>query len=163
MSIEEQYKPKEWAEEHGVKSEFVMKLLRENGVKVLTQVSKVNASEFEKIEAAVAEEKKKQDARAKNLKKSTSSDASAEKPAEKAKSTTSTTTKNGVKVSLKRSTKKDASKSAAKPAPAKPAAAAAAAPAAKVETPAAPAAPRMAVCDINNLHKCARSLAVSNP
>ena len=142
MSIEEQYKPKEWAEEHGVKSEFVMKLLRENGVKVLTQVSKVNASEFEKIEAAVAEEKKKQDARAKNLKKSSSSDASAEKPAEKSKSTTSTTTKNGVKVSLKRTTKKDSAKpAAAKPATAKPAAAATAAPAAKVETPVAPAAP----------------------
>ncbi len=141
MSIE-QYKPKEWAEEHGVKSEFVMKLLRENGVKVLTQVSKVNASEFEKIEAAVAEEKKKQDARAKNLKKSASSDATAEKPAEKSKSTTSTMTKNGVKVSLKRTTKKDsAAKPAAKPATVKPAAEATAAPAAKVETPVAPAAP----------------------
>ncbi|WP_233143165.1 translation initiation factor IF-2 [Fibrobacter sp. UWR2] len=119
-----------------------MKLLRENGVKVLTQVSKVNASEFEKIEAAVAEEKKKQDARAKNLKKSASSDATAEKPAEKSKSTTSTMTKNGVKVSLKRTTKKDsAAKPAAKPATVKPAAEATAAPAAKVETPVAPAAP----------------------
>ena len=146
MSIEEQIKPIDWAKEHGVKSDFVMKLLRDNGVKVLTQVSKVNVSEFEKIEAAVAEEKKKQEARAKNLKKSTSSDAAAA-PAEKPKSTTSTTTKNGVKVSLKRSTvKKPAAPKAAAPkaaAPAAPAApvapAAPAAPAAKVEAPAAPA------------------------
>ena len=56
MSIEEQIKPVDWAKEHGVKSDFVVKLLRDNGVKVLTQVSKVNASEFEKIEAAVADE-----------------------------------------------------------------------------------------------------------
>ena len=147
MSIEEQIKPIDWAKEHGVKSDFVMKLLRDNGVKVLTQVSKVNVSEFEKIEAAVAEEKKKQEARAKNLKKSTSSDAAAA-PAEKPKSTTSTTTKNGVKVSLKRSTVKKpaapkaaAPKAAAPAAPAAPAAAPAApaAPAAKVEAPAAPA------------------------
>ena len=147
MSIEEQIKPIDWAKEHGVKSDFVVKLLRDNGVKVLTQVSKVNVSEFEKIEAAVAEEKKKQEARAKNLKKSTSSDAAAA-PAEKPKSTTSTTTKNGVKVSLKRSTVKKpaapkaaAPKAAAPAAPAAPAAAPAApaAPAAKVEAPAAPA------------------------
>ena len=141
MSIEEQIKPIDWAKEHGVKSELVMKFLRENGVKVLTQVSKVNASEFEKIEATVAEEKKKQDARAKNLKKSASSDASAEKPAEKSKSTTSTTTKNGVKVSLKRSTvKKDTTKAATvkvtKPVAEKPAA--------KVEAPVTPAAPAAA-------------------
>ena len=95
MSTEEQIKPKDWAEEHGVKSELVVKLLREAGVKFLSQVSKVNASEFEKIEAAVAEEKKKQEARSKNLKKTASSDAAAEKPAEKSKSATSTTTKNG--------------------------------------------------------------------
>lgn len=148
MSIEEQIKPIDWAKEHGVKSDFVVKLLRDNGVKVLTQVSKVNASEFEKIEAAVAEEKKKQEARAKNLKKPASSDAAAA-PVEKTKSTTSTTTKNGVKVSLKRSTvkkpaaTKTAAPKAAAAAPAAPAApvapAAPAAPAAKVEAPAAPA------------------------
>ena len=50
MSNLEQIKPVDWAKEHGVKSDFVMKLLRDNGVKVLTQVSKVNAAEFEKIE-----------------------------------------------------------------------------------------------------------------
>ena len=102
MSIEEQIKPIDWAKEHGVKSDFVVKLLRDNGVKVLTQVSKVNASDFEKIEAAVAEEKKKQDARSKNLKKASSSDA--ESSTEKKKSTTTSTTKDGVKISLKKAT-----------------------------------------------------------
>ena len=67
MSNLEQIKPVDWAKEHGVKSDFVMKLLRDNGVKVLTQVSKVNAAEFEKIEEAVAAEKAKMDARSKNL------------------------------------------------------------------------------------------------
>ena len=170
MSNLEQIKPVDWAKEHGVKSDFVMKLLRDNGVKVLTQVSKVNAAEFEKIEEAVAAEKAKMDARSKNLKKPAASEAG-EAPAEKKKTASTTTTKNGVKVSLKRATKKTDEakpaakatvKPAAKPAAAKPAqvsetpaaaaAAAAAAPAAKpaeaapvkpVETPAAaaPAAP----------------------
>ena len=141
MSIEEQIKPVDWAKEHGVKSDFVMKLLRDNGVKVLTQVSKVNASEFEKIESAVADEKKKQEARSKNLKKTASSDTGSA-PAEKAKSTTSTTTKNGVKVSLKKAAvKKDPATKVAKPAapkPPKPVAEKPAAPAPKPET--APAA-----------------------
>ena len=166
MSNLEQIKPVDWAKEHGVKSDFVMKLLRDNGVKVLTQVSKVNAAEFEKIEEAVAAEKAKMDARSKNLKKPAASEAG-EAPAEKKKTASTTTTKNGVKVSLKRATKKTDEakpaakatvKPAAKPAAAKPAqvsetpAAAAVAPAAKpaeaapvkpVETPAAaaPAAP----------------------
>ncbi|MBR5693477.1 MAG: translation initiation factor IF-2 [Fibrobacter sp.] len=170
MSNLEQIKPVDWAKEHGVKSDFVMKLLRDNGVKVLTQVSKVNAAEFEKIEEAVAAEKAKMDARSKNLKKPAASEAG-EAPAEKKKTASTTTTKNGVKVSLKRATKKTDEakpaakatvKPAAKPAAAKPAqvsetpaaaapaaAAAAAAPAAKpaeaapvkpVETPAAAAA-----------------------
>jgi len=167
MSTEEQIKPLDWAKEHGVKIDSVMKLLRDNGVKVLTQVSKVNASEFEKIEAAVAEEKKKQDARTKNLnqKKASSSDADADAPAEGKKSAT-TTMKDGVKVSLKkRATKKEGTakatstkattakatataKPAAKPEAPAEVAAPAAAPAApvnvetpKVEAPAAPAAP----------------------
>ena len=138
MNIEEQIKPLDWAKEHGVKIDFVMKLLRENGVKVLTQVSKVNAAEFEKIEAAVAEEKKKQEARTKNLKKSATSD-SESAPVEKNKSTTSTTTKLGVKVSLKRSTKKAPAKpTTAKPAVAKPVVKTDA-PAAESVQPAAPA------------------------
>lgn len=154
MSNLEQIKPVDWAKEHGVKSDFVMKLLRDNGVKVLTQVSKVNAAEFEKIEEAVAAEKAKMDARSKNLKKPAASEAG-EAPAEKKKTASTTTTKNGVKVSLKRATKKtddakpaDAKpaakatvKSAAKPAAAKPAQVsetpAAAAPAAAAAAPAA--------------------------
>ncbi|MCR5378222.1 MAG: translation initiation factor IF-2 [Fibrobacter sp.] len=103
----EQIKPVDWAREHGVKSDFVMKLLRDNGVKVLTQVSKVPAAEFEKIEEAVAAESAKQSARTKNLKKSAASE-SGEAPAEKKKTTSSTTIKNGVKVSIKRASKKDA-------------------------------------------------------
>ncbi len=143
MSIEEQIKPVDWAKEHGVKSELVMKLLRDNGVKVLTQVSKVNASDFEKIEAAVAEEKKKQDARSKNLKKASSSDA--ESSTEKKKSTTTSTTKDGVKISLKKATttKKATAKPAATKAAAKPAATEAPA-AAPASAPAAPAAPAKA-------------------
>ncbi|MBO4436597.1 MAG: translation initiation factor IF-2 [Fibrobacter sp.] len=141
MSIEEQIKPIDWAKDHGVKSELVMKLLRDNGVKVLTQVSKVNASEFEKIEAAVAEEKKKQDARSKNLKKASSSDA--ESSTEKKKSTTTSTMKDGVKISLKKATttKKATTKPAATKAAAKPAATEAPAAAAPASAPAAPAAP----------------------
>ena len=144
MSNLEQIKPVDWAKEHGVKSDFVMKLLRDNGVKVLTQVSKVNAAEFEKIEEAVAAEKAKMDARSKNLKKPAASEAG-EAPAEKKKTASTTTTKNGVKVSLKRATKKTDD---AKPADAKPAAKAtvksaakpaAAKPAQVSETPAAAA------------------------
>ena len=129
MSNLEQIKPVDWAKEHGVKSDFVMKLLRDNGVKVLTQVSKVNAAEFEKIEEAVAAEKAKMDARSKNLKKPAASEAG-EAPAEKKKTASTTTTKNGVKVSLKRATKKtdDAKPADAKPATPAPAAAAPAKP-----------------------------------
>ena len=97
MSIEEQIKPVDWAKEHGVKSDFVVKLLRDNGVKVLTQVSKVNASEFEKIEAAVAEEKKKQDSRSKNLKKAPASDSPESAPKKKS-ATETVTVKNGVTI-----------------------------------------------------------------
>ncbi|MCQ2054464.1 MAG: translation initiation factor IF-2 [Fibrobacter sp.] len=114
MSNLDQIKPADWAKEHGVKSDFVMKLLRDNGVKVLTQVSKVNAAEFEKIEEAVAVEKAKQDARSKNLKKTTSAEAEAA-PVEKKKTASSTTIKNGVKVSIKRAAPKKESTDEAKP------------------------------------------------
>ena len=100
MSNEELMKPKDWAEEHGVKSDIVMKLLRDNGVKVLTQVSKVSAADFAKIEDAVAAEKAKQEARSKNLKKAPASESDAS--AEKKKSSSSSTTKAGIKVSLKK-------------------------------------------------------------
>ena len=62
----EQIKPVDWAKEHGVKSELVMKLLRDAGVHVLTQVSKVNASNYDKILKAVEEEKIKAENRKKN-------------------------------------------------------------------------------------------------
>ena len=63
---DEQIKPVDWAKEHGVKSELVMKLLRDAGVRVLSQVSKVNASNYDKILKAVEEEKIKAENRKKN-------------------------------------------------------------------------------------------------
>lgn len=57
MSMEEQIKPIDWAKLHDVRVDFVMKLLRDVGVTVRTQVSKVDASEFAKIEAAVIAKK----------------------------------------------------------------------------------------------------------
>ena len=65
-TIEEQIKPKDWASEHGVKVDVVMKLLRDAGVAVRTHMSKVDASEYARIEKAAEEEKLKQDARNKN-------------------------------------------------------------------------------------------------
>ncbi|SHM13405.1 hypothetical protein [Fibrobacter sp. UWB7] len=62
----DQIKPKDWASEHGVKVDVVMKLLRDAGVVVRTHMSKVDASEYAKIEKAAEEEKLKQDARNKN-------------------------------------------------------------------------------------------------
>ena len=141
MNTEEQIKPVDWAKEHGVKSDFVVKLLRDNGVKVLTQVSKVNAFEFEKIEAAVAEEKKKQDSRSKNLKNSSTADSQEGTPKKKT-AAESVVTKNGVKIRLKKGTTK-AKSAADKPtaAKAKPAAPAEgeAPKAPAVEKPVAPA------------------------
>jgi len=144
MNIEEQIKPVDWAKEHGVKSDFVVKLLRDNGVKVLTQVSKVNASEFAKIESAVAEEKKKQDSRSKNLaqKKASSSDADASADDKKS---TATTTKNGVKIRLKKATTTKAKPAAEKPTATK--ATKATAPA-EVEAPKAPVADKPAVPEV---------------
>ncbi|WP_290743945.1 translation initiation factor IF-2 [Fibrobacter sp. UBA4309] len=146
MSNLEQIKPIDWAKEHGVKSDFVMKLLRDNGVKVLTQVSKVNAAEFEKIEEAVAAEKAKMEARSKNLKKTTASE-SGEAPSEKKKTASLTTTKNGVKVSLKRSSAKktDEAKPATKATVKTSAKASAKSAAAAAPVEAAPAAPEATV------------------
>jgi translation initiation factor IF-2 len=141
MNIEEQIKPVDWAKEHGVKSDFVVKLLRDNGVRVLTQVSKVNASEFEKIEAAVAEEKKKLDSRSKNLAQKKASSSDTDTSADDKKSA-STTTKNGVKIRLKKATTK------AKPAADKPTATKASkAGAADGEAPKAPAAKKPAASE----------------
>lgn len=60
-------KPIDWAKAHGLKADVVMKLLRDAGVRVLTQVSKVNAKEYKKIEAYAEMERQKAEARAKRL------------------------------------------------------------------------------------------------
>lgn len=52
-------KPMDWAESHGVKVDFVIKLLREAGVIVRTHLSKVDIKDYEKIIDAVNAEKKK--------------------------------------------------------------------------------------------------------
>lgn len=65
-TFENQIKPVDWAKEHGVKVDVVMKILRDAGVAVRTHMSKVDASEYAKIEKAAEEEKLKQDARNKN-------------------------------------------------------------------------------------------------
>lgn len=102
---EEQIKPKDWAESHGVKVDVVMKLLRDAGVAVRTHMSKVDAADYAKIEDAAASEKQKQDARNKNLKKpasSDSSDASSASPKKKDSSTMTTKTKSGLTATLKK-------------------------------------------------------------
>ncbi|MBO7105911.1 MAG: translation initiation factor IF-2, partial [Fibrobacter sp.] len=134
---EDQIKPKDWAESHGVKVDVVMKLLRDAGVTVRTHMSKVDVAEYAKIEEAAAAEKQKQDARNKNLKKPASSEtaeASPVAPKKKDSSTVTTKTKLGLTAIVKKAPAKKAT--AAKPA------AAPAAPAAKpAAAPAAPAAP----------------------
>ena len=133
MANEEQIKPVDWAKEHGVKSDLVMKLLRDNGVKVLTQVSKVNASEYEKIETAVEAERQKAEARNKNLKKASTAETSNASSDKKKESSSAGDGK--LKAKLIRT------KKPAKPATATPAAgAAAAAPAAKPAATVKPAA-----------------------
>ncbi|MCQ2104415.1 MAG: translation initiation factor IF-2 [Fibrobacter sp.] len=71
----EQIKPTDWAESHGVKVDVVMKLLRDAGVTVRTHMSKVDAADYAKIEAAAEAERAKAEARNKNLKKSSTSEA----------------------------------------------------------------------------------------
>ena len=140
---EDQIKPKDWAESHGVKVDVVMKLLRDAGVAVRTHMSKVDVAEYAKIEEAAAAEKQKQDARNKNLKKPASSEtaeASPAAPKKKDSSTVTTKTKLGLTAIVKKAPAKKAAAAAEKPA--KPAAKPAAAPAAPA--PAAPAAPAAA-------------------
>ena len=115
--MEEQIKPSDWANEHGLKVDVVMKLLRDAGVTVRTQVSKVAASDYEKIEEAAAVEKQKQDSRSKNLKSSTASDSQESAPKKKA-AAESVTTKNGVTIRRVRATTKPKA-AADKPATAK--------------------------------------------
>ncbi|MCF0216035.1 MAG: translation initiation factor IF-2 [Fibrobacteraceae bacterium] len=130
MAIE-QIKPLDWANAHGLKVDVVMKLLRDAGVTVRTQVSKLNAEDYNKIEAAANAEKQKQDARTKNLKKTPASDTPAAAPAKKKETTSTTKTKDGVKITIKRVVRK----------PAPEATAPAAAPVAPVSAPAPAKAP----------------------
>ena len=133
MSMEEQIKPSDWASEHGLKVDVVMKLLRDAGVTVRTQVSKVAASDYEKIEEAAAVEKQKQDSRSKNLKNASASDSQESAPKKKS-ATETVTVKNGVTIRRIKATAKPKA-AADKPAATKPKAAEA--PKA-VETPKAP-------------------------
>ena len=132
MAIEDQIKPVDWAESHGIKVDVVMKLLRDAGVTVRTHMSKVDAADYEKIEAAAESERQKAEARNKNLKKASSAETS---NASDKKKESATAGEGKLKVKLIKG------KKTTKPATAtvKPAAAAPAAPAPKAEVkPAAP-------------------------
>ena len=120
MANEEQIKPVDWAESHGVKVDGVMKLLRDAGVTVRTHMSKVDAKDYEQIEAAAEAERQKAEARNKNLKKASSADASNASSDKKKESASAGEGK--LKAKLIRA-KKPAAKPAPKPA-ARPAAAA---------------------------------------
>ncbi len=146
--MEDQIKPTDWAQEHGLKVDVVMKLLRDAGVTVRTQVSKVAASDYEKIEEAAAVEKQKQDSRSKNLKSASSSESQESTPKKKS-ATETVTVKNGVTIRRIKATKPKATtekpaatkaKAAAKAeeAPKAPEVAAAPSPVAPAETPKAP-------------------------
>ena len=135
MAIEEQIKPADWAESHGIKVDVVMKLLRDAGVTVRTHMSKVAASDYEKIESAAEAERQKAESRNKNLKKAASAETSSASQDKKKESSTSGNGK--FKATLIKG-KKPAKPAAAT---AKPATAAAkpAAPAAEVKPAEAPA------------------------
>jgi len=135
MANEDQIKPVDWAESHGIKVDVVMKLLRDAGVTVRTHMSKVDAADYEKIEAAAESERQKAEARNKNLKKASSAETS---NASDKKKESASAGEGKLKVKLIKG------KKPAKPATAtaKPAAAAAPAAPAKPAAPAAaPAAP----------------------
>ncbi|MDY6265091.1 MAG: translation initiation factor IF-2 [Fibrobacter sp.] len=134
MANEDQIKPVDWAESHGIKVDVVMKLLRDAGVTVRTHMSKVDAADYEKIEAAAESERQKAEARNKNLKKASSAETS---NASDKKKESASAGEGKLKVKLIKG------KKPAKPATAtaKPAAAAASAAPAKPAAPAAPAAP----------------------
>ncbi len=135
MANEEQIKPVDWAESHGVKVDVVMKLLRDAGVTVRTHMSKVDAKDYEQIEAAAEAERQKAEARNKNLKKASSADASNASSDKKKESASAGEGK--LKAKLIRAKKPAAKPAAATAAPAAPAAK----PAAIVKPAAAPAAP----------------------
>ncbi|MCQ2101966.1 MAG: translation initiation factor IF-2 [Fibrobacter sp.] len=149
MAIEDQIKPTDWAESHGVKVDVVMKLLRDAGVTVRTHMSKVDAKDYEKIEAAAEAEKQKAEARNKNLKKNTADHAPSASAAKKTAApaaggrTLKATLIKGATVTIKKGAAKVTTAAVVKPAPAapKPAAPAEEAPkpAVKVEAPVASA------------------------
>lgn len=136
MANEEQIKPVDWAKEHGVKVDVVMKLLRDAGVAVRTQVSKLDAKDYEKIEADAEAERQKAEARNKNLKKASSAETSNASSDKKNESASAGDGK--LKAKLIRTKKPAAAKPAAT---VKPAAPKAEAPAA-AEVPKAPVAPK---------------------
>ncbi|MDD5941343.1 translation initiation factor IF-2 [Fibrobacter sp.] len=131
MANEDQIKPVDWAESHGIKVDVVMKLLRDAGVTVRTHMSKVDAADYEKIEAAAESERQKAEARNKNLKKASSAETS---NASDKKKESASAGEGKLKVKLIKG--KKPAKPATAPAAAKPAAASAA--------PAKPAAPAAA-------------------
>ncbi len=136
MANEDQIKPVDWAESHGIKVDVVMKLLRDAGVTVRTHMSKVDAADYEKIEAAAESERQKAEARNKNLKKASSAETS---NASDKKKESASAGEGKLKVKLIKG--KKPAKPATAPAAAKPAAASAAPakPAAPAAAPAAPA------------------------
>lgn len=123
MAIEDQIKPADWAESHGVKVDVVMKLLRDAGVAVRTHMSKVDAKDYEKIEATAEAERQKAEARNKNLKKATPSETSNANPSKKSDATSAARGKlkvtlirgaNGVKKTVKPAAPKPAAPAAPK-------------------------------------------------
>ena len=78
--MDDQIKPVDWAESHGLKVDVVMKLLRDAGVVVRSHMSKVDAKDYEIIEIAAEIERQKAIARKKNLEKSTETDLAQDNP-----------------------------------------------------------------------------------
>lgn len=132
MANEDQIKPVDWAESHGIKVDVVMKLLRDAGVTVRTHMSKVDAADYEKIEVAAESERQKAEARNKNLKKASSAETS---NASDKKKESASAGEGKLKVKLIKG--KKPAKPATAPAAAKPAAASAAPAAAPATAPAA--------------------------
>ena len=150
MANENQIKPTDWAETHGVKVDLVMKLLRDAGVTVRTHMSKVDAADYAKIEAAAEAERVKAEARNKNLKKASSDHApsATESKAKAAPAAGGRTLKATLIKGATVTVKKGAAKAATVKAEAPKAPAAAVKPAAPA-VPAAPAAPKVEETSVN--------------
>ena len=96
-----QMKPKDWADAHGLKVDVVMKLLRNAGVAVRTHMSKLDMAEFAKIEDAAEIEKQKRDVNSNDFKRPTAFESDSSAPAKK-KDMLVATNRLGLKVSLKK-------------------------------------------------------------